>query len=273
MDEGDAPVTIDADENGVVGAVTAQMSERTSFIVLDQITSATAMLFPAQRIAAEAHRRGIRILVDGAHAPAQLADPVGGLQSDWWVGNFHKFPCAPRGTALLVVPPEGGQDGQDLWPLIDSWGFADPFPERFDEQGTQDLCGPIAAPESLREIERLWGWDVVRRYMSDLADYAERRVSEAASEVGGEDCVASAHSLPRHAPGEAAPRKPHAAGTGRLCPVFRDRILNELHAEVAVTQFDGELYLRLTAHAYVTADAIDRFAEQSIPTIVGWLRG
>lgn len=58
-----------------------------------------------------------------------------------------------------------------------------------------------------------------------------------------------------------------------LCPVFRDRILNELHAKVAVTQFDGELYLRLTAHSYVTADAIDRFAEQSIPTIVGWLRG
>lgn len=118
-----------------------------------------------------------------------------------------------------MIPPEGGQDGQDLWPLIDSWGFADPFPERFDEQDTQDLCGPIAAPESLRDIERLWGWDVVRRYMSDLTDYAERRVSEAASEVG------------------------------------------------------GELYLRLTAHAYVTADAIDRFAEQSIPTIVGWLRG
>ncbi len=121
-----AHVPIDADEDGVVDAVTAQMSERTSFIVLDQITSATAMLFPVQRIAAEAHRRGIRILVDGAHAPAQLADPVGGLQSDWWVGNFHKFPCTPRGTALLVIPPEGGQDGQDLWPLIDSWGFAGP---------------------------------------------------------------------------------------------------------------------------------------------------
>lgn len=109
-----------------------------------------------------------------------------------------------------------------MWPLIDSWGFADPFPERFDEQDTQDLCGPIAAPESLRDIERLWGWDVVRRYMSDLADYAERRVSEAASEVGGEDCSS---------------------------PV------------------------RIPPPAYVTADAIDRFAEQSIPAIVGWLRG
>ena len=35
MDEEDAPVTIDADEDGVVDAVTAQMSEHTSFIVLD----------------------------------------------------------------------------------------------------------------------------------------------------------------------------------------------------------------------------------------------
>ena len=173
-----------------------------------------------------------------------------------------------------MIPPEGGQDGQDLWPLIDSWGFADPFPERFDEQGTQDLCGPIAAPESLRDIERLWGWDVVRRYMSDLADYAERRVSEAASEVGGDDC-SSPVRIP--SPAMRLVKLPHGNRTPQeldaLCPVFRDRILNELHAEVAVTQFDGELYLRLTAHAYVTADAIDRFAEQSIPTIVGWLRG
>ena len=219
MDEGDAPVTIDADEDGVVDAVTAQMSERTSFIVLDQITSATAMLFTAQRIAAEAHRRGIRILVDGAHAPAQLADPVGGLQSDWWVGNFHKFPCAPRGTALLVIPPEGGQDGQDLWPLIDSWGFADPFPERFDEQGTQDLCGPIAAPESLREIERLWGLGCrapVHVRSCRLRGVPGIRGGQRGRRRGL--LVAGAHSLPRHAPGEAAPRKPHAAGTGRPMP-------------------------------------------------------
>ena len=84
MDEGDAPVTIDADEDGVVGAVTAQMSERTSFIVLDQITSATAMLFPAQRIAAEAHRRGIRIWLMARtlppNWPIRSADcsPIGG---------------------------------------------------------------------------------------------------------------------------------------------------------------------------------------------------
>lgn len=97
--------------------------------------------------------------------------------------------------------------------MIDSWGFADPFPERFDEQGTQDLCGPIAAPESLRDIERLWGWDVVRRYMSDLADYAERRVSEAASEVGGEDCSSPvripspAMRLVRSCPMETARRR------------------------------------------------------------------
>ncbi|WP_240542029.1 aminotransferase class V-fold PLP-dependent enzyme [Bifidobacterium sp. CP2] len=181
-------VLIDADGDTVVDVVTAAMTDRTSFIVLDQITSATAMLFPAHRIAAEAHRRGIRILIDGAHAPGQLADPIGGLESDWWIGNFHKFPCAPRGTALLVLPPAGGRDGQDLWPLIDSWGYGRPFPERFDEQGTQDLCGPIAAPDAWHEIDRLWGWDAVRSYMTALADYAERHVAQSASEISREDC-------------------------------------------------------------------------------------
>ncbi|MBT1171951.1 aminotransferase class V-fold PLP-dependent enzyme [Bifidobacterium sp. MA2] len=268
-------VPIDADGDMVVDIVTSAMTDRTAFIVVDQITSATAMLLPAKRIAAEAHRRGIRILVDGAHAPGQLDDPIGGLASDWWMGNFHKFPCAPRGTALLVLPPAGGRDGQDLWPLIDSWGYDRPFPERFDEQGTQDLCGPIAAPDAWREIDRLWGWDAVRRYMTALADYAERHVAQAAGEISGEDCSSPVRipspamrlvRLPRFGR-ERTPRESAA-----LCAEFRSRILDELGAEVAVTEFGGELYLRLTAHAYVTVDDVDRFAECCVPRIIDWLR-
>src|SRR5690606_29432909 len=123
------PLFASADE--VVELFRQSLTASTRLIVVDQITSPTARMLPTAEITALAHERGIRVLVDGAHAPGLISDAatVGG--GDWWFGNMHKWPCAPRGSALLVTTDS---DRQELWPLIDSWGAPEPFPGRFDTQ-------------------------------------------------------------------------------------------------------------------------------------------
>jgi isopenicillin-N epimerase len=262
-----ARVPLDADEEQAYEAVAAEMGEATDLIVIDHITSATARRMPVERIGAEARRRGIPLLVDGAHVPGLIAAPLDGVTCDFWVGNLHKWGCAPRGTAALVAR---GALREQLYPLIDSWGAADPYPDRFDQQGTVDVTGCLAAPTALDFIERTWGWGTARRYMDDLAGYGERVVGAAFAELTG---VSSAVDVGMPVPGMRLVRLPAGLAGSRVeADALRDRAARELGVETAFTSFGGVGYLRLSAHVYNTAADYEYFAEACVPVLGQWAR-
>ncbi|MCX5536980.1 aminotransferase class V-fold PLP-dependent enzyme [Streptomyces sp. NBC_00006] len=214
----------------------------TSLVVVDQITSATARLFPVADIVAHAHAAGALVLVDGAHAPGMLADPLADAgEADFWVGNLHKWPCAPRGTAALV---SRGDRAQRLHPLTDSWGAPYPFPERFDQQGTVDLTPWLAAPRSLDFIEERFGWDAARRDMAELAGEAQQLLADAlgvdTGPVGGSPAPAM-RLVPL--PDGAASDQDAAHALGR-------HLADTIGCETAVTTWNGRGFLRLSAHLY-----------------------
>jgi len=258
-----ARIPLDAGPAAATELVMAEVTDRTSLIVIDQITSATGRRMPAGAIAAAGRERGVPVLVDAAHAPGLSAEPLAGIDADFWVGNLHKFACAPRGTAALVA---SGSFAQRLNPLIDSWRAPYPFPERFDHQGTLDVTGHLAAPASFEAIEQHYGWDSARAYMKGLCDYAERIISEAMSEATGWDarvdvgmpvCALRLIRLP--APlatnlDDAADLRHHLAVTARV--------------ETGITSWRGQGFLRLSTHVYNTPEDYEDFAERVVPLIV-----
>lgn len=262
-----ARVPLDADEEHAYEAVMAEVDDATDLIVVDQITSATARRMPVERIGAQAGRLGIPLLVDGAHAPGLIAAPLDGLTCDFWVGNLHKWGCAPRGTAALVAR---GALREDLYPLIDSWGAADPYPDRFDQQGTVDVTGYLAASTALDFVDRTWGWDTARQYMDDLAGYAERLVGAAFAGLGA---VPGTVDVGMPVPGMRLVRLPEGLAASRIeADALRDRAARELGVEAAFTSFDGIGYMRLSAHVYNTAADYEYFAEDCVPVIGEWAR-
>ena len=262
-----ARVPLDADEERAYAAVVAELSDATGLIVLDHVTSATARRMPVARVGAEARRRGIPLLVDAAHVPALVEAPLTGLDCDFWAGNLHKYGCAPRGAAVLVAR---GPLRDEVYPLIDSWGATDPYPARFDIQGTVDATSYLAAPTALDFVERTWGWPAVRAYTKDLAGYAERIVGVAFADATGEPAAVDVGMpvgpmrlvrLPRglvtnHAESEA----------------MRDRVTGELAVTAAFSCFAGAGYLRLSAHVYNTAADYEDFAERCVPVLARWAR-
>ncbi|MEU9784080.1 aminotransferase class V-fold PLP-dependent enzyme [Streptomyces phaeochromogenes] len=262
-----ARVPLDADEEQAYEAVMAAVDDATDLIVVDQITSATARRMPVERIGAEAARLGIPLLVDAAHAPGLIAAPLDGLTCDFWVGNLHKWGCAPRGTAALVAR---GERREDLYPLIDSWGAPDPYPDRFDQQGTVDVTGYLAASTALDFVDRTWGWDTARQYMDDLAGYSERLVGAAFAELGA---VPGVVDVGMPVPGMRLVRLPEGLAGSRIeADALRDRAAHELGVEAAFTSFDGIGYMRLSAHVYNTAADYEYFAEDCVPVIGEWAR-
>src|SRR5699024_3488567 len=91
-----------------------------------------------------------------------------------WFGNLHKYPCAPRGAAVLVAQ---GDLAQQLYPVIDSWGTNDPFPDRFDIQGAVDNTGFLASVHAIDTLEKLFGWANIRQYSARLATAATEIVA------------------------------------------------------------------------------------------------
>lgn len=262
-----ARVPLDADEERAYEAVMAEVGESTGLLVIDQITSATARRLPVERIGAEARRRGVPLLVDGAHAPGLVAAPLSGLTCDFWAGNLHKWGCAPRGTAALVAR---GPLRDALYPLIDSWGAHDPYPDRFDQQGTVDATHYLAAAAALDFVGGTWGWPAARRYMDELAGYAEQVVGAAFASLTGADARVDV-GMP--VPGMRLVRLPDGLADSRVtADALRDRAAAELGVEAAFTSFGGAGYVRLSAHVYNTAEDYEYFAERCVPVLGEWAR-
>ena len=256
-----ADVPLDADAALVVALVMAQVNGRTGLIVIDQITSATARSFPVVEIAAAAARLGVPVLVDGAHAPGTLANPVPDFEG-FWVGNLHKFACAPRGTAALVAR---GPFRHHVTPLIDSWGFPYAFPESFDHVGTQDVTSWMSAATSFETIESRYGWDTFRSYAASLGDYGQRIVQDAFTALTGEDASADVGMPVDPLRLVRLPRG--LATTHEDSHTVRALISDRFDFETAITTFDGAGYLRLSAHLYNTPADYESFAERVVPEL------
>lgn len=260
-----AHVPLNASSEEAHDRVMAQCTDATRLIVVDHITSATARFLPVREISASARARGILTLVDGAHVPGLYDHPAADVDCDVWVGNLHKFACAPRGTAVLVAR---GALRHELFPLIDSWGAPYDFPARFDTQGTLDVTSYLTAPDSFAFIDEQWGWGAVRAYMTDLADYAETLLADAFAARTGED-----HRVDVAAPVNALRlvRLPAGLGTTRIdADALRNRAVRELGVAGAFTSFDGVGYYRLSTHAYNTTQDFEQFAERMVPALCEW---
>jgi isopenicillin-N epimerase len=249
------PLTADQDE--VVEAVLGAVRPRTRLVVLDHVTSPTARQLPLVTLVPALQERGVAVLVDGAHAPGMLAVDLDRLGADFFVGNLHKWCCAPRGTAVLHAAERWRPT---MRPLVASWGEAEGFPLAFDDTGTDDPTAWLSAPRALRVLERL-GLERLRRHNVELAVIGQLEV---AASLG-----VAATDLPRDAAVsmQLVPLPDGVASTEAEAGALQDRIGEESAVEVAITSWDGRGFVRVSAQAY-NAPADYRRLAADLPSLL-----
>ena len=244
-----APVPIPASSRAAVTeAIVSCLSDRTRLVVVDHVASCSGLVFPVEEITAECRRNGVAVLIDGAHAAGMLPVDLERLGADFWVGNLHKWVCAPKAVAVLHAAPRWRNA---LRPLVASHGMSGGYRPSFDWTGTRDPSALLAVPAALAFFDQA-GWEATRRHNSDLASR-------------GAELVALRT-------GTSSPDADGMTSAMRLVPLaqtldeqgartLEDRLLRRHRIIVPVTNHGGWQWLRVSAQLYNTLEDYERLAE------------
>jgi isopenicillin-N epimerase len=241
----------------IVAAFRAALTERTRLAFFSHVLSPTGLVLPVRELCAEARRRGVITVVDGAHAPAMVPVALNNLDCDFYGGNCHKWLLAPTGAGFLYL----GRNSEDrLQPLQVSWGWQhdrDRLDERdefgstprlrfYEFEGTRDPCPWLAVPAAI-DFQREIGWQRIDAHNRALAGHVRQRLSFLPSATP-EDPVLCGYMT--------AFRLPAATDA----PLLR-RELWERHAiEVPIIERPDGLLVRVSTHFYNTEEEIERLA-------------
>jgi isopenicillin-N epimerase len=251
----------------IIEAFRSAASHRTRLLFFSHVLSPTGLVLPARELCAEARRRGILTVIDGAHAPAMIPLNLAELGCDFYGGNCHKWLLAPTGSGFLYLGP-GSEDR--LQPLQVSWGWhvdrnrlherdefgATPWLRSFEFEGTRDPCAWLSVPAAI-DFQEALDWERVRGRMRELGDYVRDRLA----------------AVPGLSPATPADATLRGAMTAFQLPAGTDVLrlrqgLWDMHRiEVPIIERPDRVLIRVSTHFYNTEDEIDRLAE-ALPALL-----
>jgi isopenicillin-N epimerase len=229
-------IALPFDPDAWVAAIEGAVTPRTRLVVLDHVTSPTALIFPLERVVPALVARGIQVVIDGAHAPGQIALDITALGATYYAGNNHKWLCAPKATGFLVAHGPAT-------PLVTShgaspeYGPANRLHAELDWAGTGDPTPHLCVPAAIAAVA---DWPATRARNHALALVLRDQVIAA---LGGDE---RHHLAPAASLGSMAAIPIRIAGV----PLELTQRLLRANVELPIVDWPGQPLVRVSAHLY-----------------------
>ncbi|MGH7427677.1 MAG: aminotransferase class V-fold PLP-dependent enzyme, partial [Candidatus Methylomirabilaceae bacterium] len=225
------------------------ITSRTKILLFCHITWLTGHILPVRDICVMARSKGVRTIVDGAHAVSHIPFRVRDLECDYYGASGHKWLQAPLGTGFLYVRRE---HIGDLWPLTPAWEKVRTDIRKFEWVGSRAPAGHNAIADALDFQERLG----VERKAARL-HYLTRRWAE---RLGPHASVRIFTDL----------NPARSCGIGALAVegIDHQRLARHLLERYRILvlafgkdEYDGPPGIRVAPNVYTSVREIDRFTE------------
>ena len=224
----------------------AAVTPRTKVLHFCHITNLTGQIFPVKKICDTARAKGIKTIVDGAHAFAHFPFKAPDLGCDYYGTSLHKWLLAPIGTGFLYVRRE---NIEPLWGLQPTAASRAKDIRKFEEIGTHPAANHNAIAEAMTFHEGIGSERKAARLRYLRNRWADRL-----------------HRNPRvkiHT--SMDPAQSCAIGTVQLVGVPTGKVVSQLWDKwriiatpIVTSEYEG---VRVTPNVYTTLEEIDTFGD------------
>ena len=102
-------------DDEIVNLYASAITDKTKLLMVCHMINITGQILPVRKICDMAHKRGVQVMVDGAHSFAHFKFTIPDLNCDYYGSSLHKWLSVPLGAGILYVRKDriGG-----VWPIF-----------------------------------------------------------------------------------------------------------------------------------------------------------
>lgn len=162
------------DEQSIVNKYVSLFNKNTRVVYITQMINWTGQIIPAAKIAAEAKKRGITVILDPTQIVGQKKLDLQEIQCDFAGMSLHKWVHGPLGNGLLYVKRDR---------ILDLPSYFSPNPKfektmlKFDDHGTRNSTGEFALAHAL-DFHEYIGMDRKVERLNNLKNYWLNQVKD-----------------------------------------------------------------------------------------------
>ena len=235
------------DDAEIVRLYEENIGPKTKLILMSHMINLTGQFLPVKKVVQMARKKGIPVIVDGAHSFAHREFTIKDLDCDYFATSLHKWLLAPMGTGMLYVRKN---KIKDLWPMTPASEKQDDDIRKFEEIGTHPAGNILAITEAItfhngigakRKEERLRY--LFRRWADRLAKYDNVKIHTSL--------------MPKYSCG-LANVEIEGVDSGKIGSYLwaKHRMIV---TPIKHDEFEG---MRITPNVYTTLDEVDLFADE-----------
>ncbi|WP_190809990.1 aminotransferase class V-fold PLP-dependent enzyme [Flagellimonas sp. S3867] len=136
----------------IVALYESKITQRTKLLMVCHMINITGHILPIRKICDMAHKHGVEVMVDGAHAIGHIDVNISELDCDYYGSSLHKWLNAPLGVGLLYVSPK---NIPNIWPLLAEYGRMPRDILRLNHTGTNPVQIYLAIEAAIDYLENI----------------------------------------------------------------------------------------------------------------------
>lgn len=233
-------------DDQIVKAYADAITPQTKIIHVTHVVNWVGQIMPVKKISQMAHKKGVEVIVDGAHSFGLLDFKISDLECDYFGTSLHKFLSAPVGSGMMWIKKD---KIAKIWPLVCNHEPTSADIRKFETLGTRSFCIEQAIGEAINFQE-----GIGTKRKQERIHFLKKYWAEKAQQIPGVkihtslkpeySCAIAGVSVEGVKPGE-----------------LESRLFTEFKIHTTPISYEGVHCVRVTPHVYTKISDLDKLVD------------